>query len=207
MNSRFLFLPVASLLLAACGGGGSFNSGGYDPLDAAGGTGANVGIADVGIKPGSFVKTSMGNAAFFKKKPSGNVTADKLLPANTPMKVISVEGSYVKVELDSGEVGYVLSVQVIDQNASPGVMGIGDDGAVQVWPPVDGGLPVVDPTAPVGPVIPTEIDPDAAEPVMPDIPALPDDAPTPGLGAEPALPPVPDVPDVPEGDEKSEAAE
>ncbi len=32
---------------------------------------------------------------------------------------------------------------------------------------------------------------------MPEIPALPDDAPTPGLGAEPALPPVPDVPKVP----------
>jgi hypothetical protein len=43
-------------------------------------------------------------------------------------------------------------------------------------------------------VIPTDIDPDAPEPVMPEIPALPDDAPTPGLGAEPALPAVPDAP-------------
>jgi hypothetical protein len=42
-------------------------------------------------------------------------------------------------------------------------------------------------------VIPTDIDPDAPEPVMPEIPALPDDAPTPGLGAEPELPAVPDV--------------
>ncbi|MEP4077571.1 hypothetical protein [Haloferula sp.] len=204
MNRHFLFLPAVSLLLAACGGGGSFNSGGYDPLDAAGGTGAPVGLSDAGIKPGSFVKTSTHNAAFFKRKPDGAANADKMLPANTPMKVISIEGSYIKGELDSGEVGYVLSVQVIDQNASPATMPGVDPNAVQVWPPVDGGVPIVDPTVPSGPVIPTDIDPDAPEPAMPDIPALPDDAPTPGLGAEPALPPVPDAPEV---EEKSGAAE
>lgn len=212
MNRQFLTLPAATLLLAACGGGGSFNSGGYDPLDAAGGTGSNVGLVDTAFRPGSFVKTSMDNAAFFKNKPEGNATASKMLPANTPMKVISSSGSYVKVELDSGEVGYILSVQVIDQNSSPSNTGDIDDGAYQVWPPVDGGLPIVDPTVPVTDVIPTDIDPDAPEPVIPEIPALPDDAPTPGLGAEPAIPPLPDVPEAPaeeeeKDEEKDEAAE
>jgi len=197
MNRCLLFFPATALLLTACGGGGSFNSGGYDPLDAAGGTGSGVEVVDNGIKPGSFVKTSMGNAAFFKKKPTGNATADKMLPANTPMKVISLEGSYVKAELDSGEVGYVLEVQVIDQNASPAAMGGLDGDAIQVYPLVGGDLPIVDPLDPGAPVIPTEIDPDAPDPVMPDIPALPDDAPTPGLGAEPALPPVSAVPEAP----------
>ncbi len=208
MNRQFLILPAAALFLASCGGGGgSFNSGGYDPLDAAGGAGMQVGVADTGIKPGTFVKTSMNNAAFFKKRPDGNASADKVLPANTPMKVIAVEGSYVKGELDSGEVGYVLSVQVIDQNGDPSRAGMDplDPNAVQVWPPVGGDMPIVDPSLPLTPVIPTEIDPDAPEPVMPEIPALPDDAPTPGLGAEPSLPALPEVPS--EGAVKEKAAE
>ncbi|MFC7337676.1 hypothetical protein ACFQY0_10850 [Haloferula chungangensis] len=195
MNRHFLILPAAALVLASCGGGGSFNGGGYDPLDAAGGMGTQVGVADTGIRPGAFVKTSMNNAAFFRNKPDGNASADKVLPANTPMKVIAVEGSYVKGELDSGEVGYVLSVQVIDHNGD--ISGAGseiiDPNAVQVWPPV-GGATIADPTAGAAPIIPTEIDPDAPEPVMPEIPALPDDAPTPGLGAEPPV--IPEVPSV-----------
>ncbi|MGB6220360.1 hypothetical protein [Haloferula sp.] len=205
MNRHLLYLPAVSLIFAACGGGGSFNTGGYDPLDAAGGGGPNVGLVDTGIRPGTFVKTSMNNAAFFKRKPDGDTIADKTLPANTPMKVISVEGSYVKGELDSGEVGYILSVQVIDQNASAAGVAPLDDSAVQVWPPVDGGYPLVDPTTSDAPVIPSDIDPDAPEPVMPEIPALPDDAPTPGLGAEPALPPVPEA--LGEEGEEEDAAE
>lgn len=194
MNRHLLFLPAVSLMVASCGGGGSFDPGGYDPLDAAGGGGPGVGVVDTGYKPGEFVKTSMNNAAFFKNKPDGNATADKLLPGNTPMKVISTEGSYVKAELDSGEVGYILSVQVIEQSGGPTGLGVVDDNAVQVWPPpAVGTVPLTEPEVPGAPVIPTEIDPDAPEPAMPDIPALPDDAPTPGLGAEPALPPVPDA--------------
>lgn len=205
MNRYFLILPAAAFVLASCGGGGSFNTGGYDPLDAAGGTGMPVGVADNGISPGSFVKTSMNNAAFFKRKPDGNASADKVLPANTPIKVIAVEGSYVKGELDSGEVGYVLSVQVIDQGASMSNEAV-DPNAVQVWPPVGSGTPITDPSAMSAPVIPVDIDPDAPEPIMPDIPALPDDAPTPGLGAEPALPSLPPTPDAPSEDAVKEKA-
>ena len=196
MNRHFLTLPAAALLLASCGGGGSFDPGGYDPLDAAGGTGPRVGLADSGIRPGSFVKTSVNNAPFFKSRPSGDTSADKVLSANTMMKVIAIEGTYVKGELDSGEVGYVLSAQVIDPNSDPSGMSMDpvDPNAVQVWPPVGATGPIVDPSINEAPIIPTDIDPDAPEPVMPDIPALPDDAPTPGLGAEPALPPVPDAP-------------
>ena len=196
MNRHFLTLPAAALLLASCGGGGSFDPGGYDPLDAAGGTGPRVGLADSGIRPGSFVKTSVNNAPFFKSRPSGDTSADKVLSANTMMKVIAIEGTYVKGELDSGEVGYVLSAQVIDQNGDASGAGMDslDPNAVQVWPPIGGDVPIVDPSLPVAPVIPSEIDPDAPEPVMPEIPALPDDAPTPGLGAEPSLPALPKVP-------------
>ena len=200
MIRHSLFLSALALALSSCGGGGSFNGGGYDPLNAAGGGGSGVGVVDTGFRPGSFVKTSMDNAAFFKNKPDGNANADKTLPANTPMKVISTAGSYVKVELDSGEVGWVLDVQLIDQGGPQGPVDPALDGAVQVWPPATGGYPpIADPNAPV---IPEEIDPDAPEPVMPEIPPLPDDAPTPGLGAEPELPsgPVDVTPEKPEAE-------
>ena len=154
MNKSLYLLPAAAMILVSCGGGGSLNSGTFDPLDAAGGGGGGgPRLVDGGFKPGSFVKTSMDNAAFFSKKPDGDANADKLLSAGTPMKVISSDGSYVKVELDSGEVGYLPTVMVIDQNASAQPAYPGSGSEVQVWPPVPGGFdpvePVVDPNAPV----------------------------------------------------------
>jgi len=177
-------LPVACLSIVSCELGGPYNSGGFDPLDPAGGGGAGVAVANTGHRPGEFVTSVSPNTAFFKKKPSGDATADRLLSSGTAMKVISDDGSFVKVELDSGEVGFVPSVMVMGK----------DDQATQysgseyqVYPPVDGVIPLqADPNAvdPDVPLVPTTIDPDAPA----DLPPLPDDAPTPGLGAEPALP-------------------
>lgn len=192
MNAKFTLLPAAcALLLAACESGGPMRSTtGFDPLDPAGGfNGSGPRIANTGIQPGTFVKTSMDNAAFFRERPKGNANADKLLPANTPMKVIANDGSYLKVELDSGETGYIPPVMVIDQTASPAAGPYSDD-EVQVWPPPAGAMPAgIDPYEEATPTIPTTIDPDA--PTIeedPPLPVLPDDAPTPGLGAEPPLP-------------------
>jgi hypothetical protein len=202
MNRRFLIPPAAAVVLAACHSGGPVTSGNFDPLDAAGGGGSGASVANAGFKPGSFVKTSMDSAAFFRDKPDGNATADKLLPANTPMKVVATSGSYVKVELDSGEVGYIPSVMVIDQSACAAVPDYsGSPNEVQVWPPPSayGAPPIVDPTNdPSVPVIPPVIDPDAPVEPPPPLQTLPDDAPTPGLGSEPPLPEgvTPAVPEV-----------
>ena len=49
----------------------------------------------------------MPNAFFFRSIPKGNARADKVLAVATPLKVVSSKGAYVKVELDSGDVGYV----------------------------------------------------------------------------------------------------
>lgn len=170
---------------------------GFDPLNPAGGSGGSgPRIAETGIQPGTFVKTSMDDAAFFRERPKGSANADKLLPLNTPMKVISNDGSYLKVELDSGETGYIPPVMVIDQSASAaGAATPFSDEEVQVWPPPPGADVPYDPTTPT---IPPTIDPDAEVEELPDelppveetppLPMLPDDAPTPGLGAEPPLP-------------------
>ncbi len=191
MNRSLFILPALSLVFAACETGGPISSSSFDPLDPAGGGGSGPRVIDTGYRPGAFVKTSMDNAAFFKSKPKGNATADKLLAANTPMKVISGGDDFLKVELDSGEVGFIPPVMVIDQSESTGPAA--DSGSeVQVWPPEPGGmLPVVDPTLdPDQPTIPSVIDPDdpdASDEEIPDLPSLPDDAPTPGLGAEPPV--------------------
>lgn len=99
------------------------------------------------------------------------------------MKVISDDGSFIKAELDSGEVGFVPSVMVMgkDQEAAQY-----SGSEYQVYPPIDGVVPL-EGEVPIDsdvPIVPPIIDPDAPA----ELPPLPDDAPTPGLGAEPALP-------------------
>jgi hypothetical protein len=180
-------LPAVCLAVVSCETGGNFASTGYDPLDAAGGGNrSTTPVSDTSYRPGEFVRAAMDNTAFFKSRPDGAGSADKLLPRESAMKVISDDGSYVKVELDSGEVGFVPVIQVVGQNDTA-AMPYGND-AVQVWPPVESTIPLppADGTAPAegSPMLPPTIDPDAPT----DLPALPDDAPTPGLGPAPALP-------------------
>ena len=113
------------------------------------------------------------------------------------MKVVSVSGSFLKVELDSGEVGFVPSIMVEDPNAAP-VIGIenpyGDlplDGEFEPLPDIPpGGNPpaealpaVIDPTAP---------DANPADPGLDTIPKLPtaeESIP------DPVVPPSPDTND------------
>jgi hypothetical protein len=189
MKTYLPLVPAVCLALVSCQSGGDFTSTGYDPLDAAGGgSRSTTPVSETSYRPGEFVRAAMDNTAFFRNRPDGSGSADKLLPRESAMKVISDDGSYVKVELDSGEVGFVPVIQVVGQNDSA-AMPYGDD-AVQVWPPVESTIPLppADGTAPAAdsgaPMLPPVIDPDAPT----ELPALPDDAPTPGLGSEPALP-------------------
>jgi hypothetical protein len=168
---KFLSFGIipAALALAACetmnaplSGDGSF-----DPL-APPGSGMRAADNSYGplISPGQFVTASIPNTAFYKNKPKGTEDADKLLNRGTNMKIVSNDGSYVKVELDSGEVGWVPSVMVA--SSSPELTPI--DGAYQIYPPLPdvGGLeplPVIDPAGlPPEGAIPTIIDPDAPAP-------------------------------------------
>lgn len=167
------FLPLgvipAALALVACE---SMNApitadGSFDPLAPPGG---GIKQVDTGfgsaLSPGQFVTASIPNTAFYKKKPKGSEDADKLIDLGTNLKIVSNDGAYVKVELDSGEVGWVPSVMV----ASPESEVTPIDGAYQVYPPLpDTGalepLPVIDPNGlPPAGAIPTLIDPDAPVP-------------------------------------------
>lgn len=192
--NRICLLPGAlALLLAACNSGQPMSTGDFDPLVAPGSGRKSVNVVDHGYKAGSFVKTTMDNTAFFNKRPRGNADADKMLKGNTDMKVISDDGSYVKVELNSGEVGYVPSVMVTDPNAiaapaaGPGSMiPVGSPGEYQVYPPLPGGGAALPPVDTSVPTIPSQIDPEAPAPAPESIPPLPGDGVTP---APPELPP------------------
>jgi hypothetical protein len=158
---------LAFLSLAACETmTGPVTSGGYDPLLPAGSSNLSTPTTSTTFSAGQFVRASMDNTAFFKARPKGDADADKLLTRGTSMKVISTSDSYVKVELDSGEVGFVPSVMLEDPNAAAQAP-VTAPGEYQVYPPLPGSdigqpLPVVDPAGlPPEGAIPTVIDPDA----------------------------------------------
>jgi hypothetical protein len=171
-DSRCLALFAATFALTACDTmNRPISSGSFDPLVP---PGANRGpaVIESTFRPGQFVDASLDNTSFFRTKPKGNANADKLLAARTPMKIVAVDGSYLKVELDNGEVGYVPSILVSDPNAVP------SPNEFQVYPPLPGGP--LDPTGNV-PVIPLD-------PANPQAPA-PETLPT---VIEPGTTPAPD---------------
>lgn len=142
----------------------SISSGGFDPLSAPGRERHFSTVVGPAFSAGQFVRAAMDNTAFFKNQPKGDADADKLLMRGASMKVISISDSYAKVELDSGEVGYVPTVMLENPNAvmtAPAV----NPNEFQVYPPLDGYgqplPPVVPAVAPPEGVIPTVIDPEA----------------------------------------------
>lgn len=161
-------IPAALALVACETMNAPLTSGGsFDPLAPPGGGVKQVNSSfGPALSPGQFVTASIPNTAFYKNKPKGSEDADKLIALGTNLKIVSNDGAYVKVELDSGEVGWVPSVMVA--SSTPELTPI--DGAYQVYPPLpDTGalepLPVIDlgGLPPEG-AIPTIIDPDAPIP-------------------------------------------
>ena len=137
-----------------------------------------------GIVPGKIAAINTDNAAFFSKKPKGNANPDKLLRYGTRVKVVSVEGSYLKVELDDGAVGYVPAMMVEDPNAQP------SPNAVQVYPPPQGGAVPIVPLTPGTPGAPGTTPGTTPVPGPTDVPEVIDpDAPA--STPTPAPPPVP----------------
>ncbi len=117
--------------------------------------------------PGEFASATIPNTAFYKVKPKDDQDADKLLDEGTQMKVISTDDSMVKVELDSGEIGYVPAVMLGPVGSDEAISLEPIDGVYPVFTPLpDGGpvqpLPVLDPSGvPPDGAIPAIIDPDA----------------------------------------------
>lgn len=175
-------------------------SGDFDPLRPPGSNLSSTTTAAPTFSAGQFVRATMDSTAFFKSRPKGDADADKLLQRGTSMKVVSPSGSYIKVELDSGEIGFVPTVMVEDPNAVPKLAT--NPGEFQVYPPLNTGvgepLPIIDPAGlPPDGAIPTVIDPDAPAIQMPVPPA---NTPSPDQFATP-VPPVESKPLPPNGEE------
>ena len=190
-------LIPASFVIAACEmvskpiGNSSF-----DPLVAPG-SGMKSDAPSLGpeLSPGAFVTATIPSTPFYKDKPKGSADADRLLDQGTNMKIVSVEADYVKVELDSGEVGWIPTVMVSSGLASADA--IPTDSTYQVYPP----LPDTGPIEPLPPIDPGGLPPEGAIPAIidPDASLLPP--------ADPIkIDPIPDLkPDTPE--EKDEDKE
>jgi hypothetical protein len=166
MMSKLVFSSVGIVLsISACDTiNRPITGGDFDPLRPPGRGGDLSRSVVPAFAAGQFVQSSMDNTAFFKKRPVGDAEADKMLARGTSMKVISVNDSYVKVELDSGEVGFVPSVMVEDPTAVLSAPAVNPT-EFQVYPPLDANglpLPSVNPAEkPPEGAIPTVIDPEA----------------------------------------------
>lgn len=144
-----LVVPVAFALTACnssffdnlnkplAGGGNALDPPGYqdrqDPIELVEATGPTY-------QPGQWVETSVASAAFYNKLPKSGDQPVRNLPIGTPLKVVSTQGTYAKVELESGAIGYVPSIMV-SQKASPNEVPIVPTGPTDVLPPgYSGGL-------------------------------------------------------------------
>lgn len=163
-RASVLSAAIAASLTACDSLNRPLTSGDFDPLRPPGSNSNLSAATPTYFKAGQFVRAAIDNTAFFKNRPKGEGDADKLLLRGTSMKVISQNDSYVKVELDSGEVGFVPAVMIEDPNAAA-MVPTTNPGEYQVYPPVGGyGEPI--PTIPLGErppegAIPTVIDPEA----------------------------------------------
>lgn len=95
----------------------SFNDpldGDFNPLDSPGTALGTAAVEDTGprYQTGQFVETTMPNTAFFNRVPRPNEQPARTLASATPLRVIATQGTYVKVELESGEIGFVPAIMV-----------------------------------------------------------------------------------------------
>lgn len=200
-SPKILTLGSLAIVLASCGSLDSLKQplsgdGNFDPLGPPGpvnkqkSTSAVVAPSAPSYTSGQWVETSMDGATFFRAIPKGNASADKVLSKATPMKVVSGKGAYVKVELDSGDIGFVPGVFVTErgsQDPEPTDYG-------PVPPPIEPGIPgpgVVPP-----PEVPGTPPPVPGLPPAPSVPSLPDDSSLPTIPSSPAPPTPPTVPDI-----------
>jgi hypothetical protein len=194
LSKMALVSGVAAIGLAACGSSnGPTEFGTIDPLRAPGSGTTPSSIETEGFSAGQFVRACVDNTAFYLKRPKGDADADKLLRRGASMKVISASGDYLKVELDSGEVGFVPPVMV--EGSADGISSSDsypiNPNEIQLYPPLPGD------TQPLPPISAGEQPPSGAIPTVID-PEEPSPASAPPIAAPDQTPPNPASPSAPE---------
>lgn len=119
MDLRIILPVVAGLSLTSCSQiASSLNApltSDYSPLDGPSvnyDSRSRVQPTGPSFTPGEWVETVMPNGTFFDRIPRGSAAADQVLPLASPMKVIATKGSFLKVELENGSVGYIPIIMV-----------------------------------------------------------------------------------------------
>jgi hypothetical protein len=120
--AQYAFAVTISCAVVGCSDfNAPFGSDGFDPLSTAGFQQRNgTTEGNYVFKAGQYVTAASNSTAFFQNKPEGNAEADELLSAGTSMRVIKSEGSFIKVELDNGKVGYVAAALLLESQQSAG---------------------------------------------------------------------------------------
>lgn len=173
MKKLAAFATCAAFTVVSCedmNGLGSNSS--FDPLAVPGGPSAEVEVigGPQRLRPGSFVTAAIDNTAFYNQRPGPEAEADKLLKRGTSMRIISTSDGFHRVELDSGEIGFVPGVMVQPASAST-------EPVVQPVDVIDySPRPTVpEPVPPLPEGLPSDFIPDIEPPVETDIdPGTPD---------------------------------
>lgn len=114
MKKKHLPLILLGLSLISCGHYEQPSNGEFDPLRRPGFRKPSVEPMTSLYQPGQFVVAAADGTGMFNNRPTGNAEAETILKAGTNMRVISSDGTFLKVELDDGKIGFVASVMVID---------------------------------------------------------------------------------------------
>ena len=142
MKSRFTTVSAlvgASLLLCSCGDFlKSINEplpGGGNALDPPGTYQGEVPVVEAtgpAYAPGEWVETSVPQAALYLRRPRSGDQPAQTLPQGTPLKVVSTSGTYARVELESGVVGFVPAIMLTRKSAEAPLV---PEGAPDLLPP------------------------------------------------------------------------
>ena len=195
---KWALIPLLGGMLAtlpSCGNlAASMNSQSFDPstnpLDSPGSHRRQSAPVDAGPKytPGSWVEVTDVNASFYRRFPRGTEQPDASFAVGTPLKVVGEKGSYVKVETEGGQIGYVPAIMVADKSAGTQIPIV----PTESLPPGPAPIDPVDPGAVPPPTLAPSIDP-ADDPGIsapePEVPPISVEEATPPSG--PVVPPDP----------------
>ena len=124
-----------------------------DPLDSPGSQRRGE-ASDGGLRyaPGSYVEVTDANAGLYQRFPDEEAQPSLQLAPGTQLKVLKERGSYLKVETESGEIGFVPAIMVSD-GAAVSSAALPEGTPVRVTP-VDpaGHIPFVAPEPEVAPI-------------------------------------------------------
>jgi len=73
------------------------------------------GSDSLSFPPGTWIETAMPDVPFYQEYPHFGGRPSQILPTSTPAKIIDYKGDYARVELESGQYGYIAGIQIVER--------------------------------------------------------------------------------------------